>query len=246
VYLRLQEVRNLKKIIFSIKSTLSSYLTTTCIDILTGEHYQPYYQWLEESYESGTLGDTWDQAMTELSQCVTPDKTASLFVKQTKSLHEHGYKETTSMRKAFKNFVSERESRLKDWLLQNYIVEELNSNFEPKTSWEIMNDEKKCKNIAHYLYDLRNLYTHTVIPFQPMESVQRSNSNLPEKYRVKGFFAIFFPPTNKDEPYRRISLPDDKKESDVIRLLVITWIRTHWLQIETDSIVFFNNIGKVE
>lgn len=214
---------------------LSSYLTTTCIDILTGEHYQPYYQWLEEAYKSGTLGDTWDQAITELSKCVTQEKTASMFVKQTKNLHEHGYKETTSMRKAFKDFVSEGESKLKDWLLQNYIVEELNSNFEPKKNWQSLDDEKKCRNIAYYLYDLRNLYTHTVIPFQPMESVQHNNSNLPEKYQVQGFGAIFFPPTSKGEPSRRISLPVDKKESDVIRLLIIIWIRAHWLHIETDS-----------
>jgi len=29
---------------------LSVYLTTTCIDVLTGEHFQPYHQWLKESY----------------------------------------------------------------------------------------------------------------------------------------------------------------------------------------------------
>jgi hypothetical protein len=214
---------------------LSAYLTTTCIDVLTGEHYQPYHQWLEDSYKGEVLGDAWNQAITELSQHLTPDKTASAFVKCTKSLYEDGYKETTSIRKAFKNFVSVRDNWLKNWLLQNYVVEELNSNFEPKKSWQAMSDDEKCRNIAYYLYDLRNLYTHTVIPYQPMEYVQRSNSNLPDNYRVEGPFAIFFPPTSRDEPYRRISLPGDKRESDVVRLLVITWIRMHWLQIVTDS-----------
>lgn len=214
---------------------LSAYLTTTCIDVLTGEQYQPYHQWLEESYKGGVLGDTWNQAITELSQDLTPDKTASVFVKWTKSLYKGGYNETSSIRKAFKNFVGVRDDWLKNWLLQNYIVEELNSNFKSKKNWQVMSDDEKCRNIAHYLYALRNLYTHTVIAYQPMESVQRNNSNLPDKYRVKGFFAIFFPPTSKDEPYRRISLPEDKRESDVIRLLVITWIRMHWLQIATDS-----------
>ena len=81
---------------------------------------------------------------------------------------------------------------MRNWLLQNYIVEELNSNFVPKKSWQVMSDEQKCKNIALYLYALRNLYTHTVIPYQPIDSVQRHNSNLPDQYRVRGYFAIFF------------------------------------------------------
>lgn len=85
-----------------------------------------------------------------------------------------------------------------------------------------MSDDQKCRNIALYLYALRNLYTHTVIPYQPMDSVQRHNSYLPDKYRVRGFFAILFPPDGKEEPYRKVSLDQDERESDVIRLLVIT------------------------
>lgn len=217
---------------------LSAYLTTTCVDVLTGEHYQPYHQWLEEAFKCGVLGDTWNQAITELSQDLTPDKTARAFVKWTKGLHEDGYKETTSIRKAFRDFVSMRDDWLKSWLLQNYVVEEFNSNIGLKKSWHIMSDDEKCRNIAHYLYDLRNLYTHTVIDYQAMETVQRSNSTMPKKYQVKGFFAINFHPTPKDEPYRRILLPEDKRESDMIRLLVITWIRRHWLEITTDSEIF--------
>lgn len=53
----------------------------------------------------------------ELSKNLTADETASAFVKWTKELHENGYKETTSIRKAFKHFVSARESWLKNWLL---------------------------------------------------------------------------------------------------------------------------------
>ena len=214
---------------------LSAYLTTTCIDVLTNEHYQPYHLWLEESHKDGSLGNTWNRAVNELSQSLTPDKTASAFVKWTKDLFNKEYNETTSIRKAFKNFVSARDGWLKNWLLQNYIVEKLNSNFAPKKSWQVMGDEQKCRNIAHYLYDLRNLYTHTVIPYQPLDSVQRNISSIPDKYRPKGFVAIFFPSTNNSETYTRISLPEDKRESDVIRLLIITWIRMHWLEITTDS-----------
>lgn len=215
---------------------LSAYLTTTCIDVLTGEHYQPYYQWLEESYSNGNLdiNNNWDQAITELSQPLMPDKTASAFIKWTKKLYEDGYKETTSIRKAFKNFVSLRDNWLKNWILRNYIVEKLGSDFQPKKSWQDMSDDEKFGNIAHYLYDLRNLYTHTVIPYQPMDTVQRHNANISDKYRVKGYFAIFFPPSN-DDRYRRILLPEDKRESDVIRLLVITWIRLNWLGITSDD-----------
>jgi len=220
---------------------LSAYLTTTCIDVLTGEHYQSYYQWLEKSFNTGSLGNMWNLAVTELSQSLKPDKTASAFLKWTKKLHEDGYKETSSIVKAFGNFVSERDDWLKNWLLQNYIVEELNSNFEPKKSWQVMCDEQKCRNIAHYLYELRNLYTHTVKPYQPMDYVQRNNSVLPDKYRVRGFFAVFFPPASKGKPCRRILLPENKKESDVIRLLVITWIRMHWLGITTDSESFIQD-----
>jgi hypothetical protein len=214
---------------------LSAYLTTTCIDVVTGERYQAYDEWLEESYKADTLGHLWKDAIEELSQSLTPDKTASAFVMWTKELHKKEYKKTTSIRKAFKDFVSAREDWLKNWLLQNYIVEELNSNFEPKKSWKAMSDEQKCRNIALYLYALRNLYTHTVIPYQPMDTVQRHNSSLPDKYRVRGFFTIFFPPDGNEEPYRRISLVQDMRESDVIRLLVITWIREHCLEIKTDD-----------
>lgn len=214
---------------------LSAYLTTTCIDVLTNEHFQDYYQWLKESHEGGVLGDIWRQAFTELSQTVTPDETANAFVKWTEVLHTKGYKETTSIRKAFKNFVSMRDDWLKNWILQNYVVEEVNANIEPKKDWHILSDDDKCRNIARYLYALRNLYTHTVVDYQAMESVQRHNSTLPKKYQVKGFFAILFPSTSKDEPHRRISIPEDKRESDMIRLLVITWIRRHWLEITTDG-----------
>jgi hypothetical protein len=217
---------------------LSTYLTTTCIDVLTNEHFQTYDRWLEESYKGGLLGDTWNQAIAELSKGLTPDKTASAFVKWTKKLHKDGYEEKTSIRRAFKNFVSDRDDWLKNWLLQNYIVEELNSKSKFRKGWQVMSDVEKCRNIAHYLYALRNLYTHRVTDYQAMEYVQRNNSNLPDKYQVKGFFAIIFPSTSKDEPYRRISLPEDKRESDVIRLLVITWIRKHWLQIVTDNDCF--------
>ena len=214
---------------------LSAYLAVTCIDVLTGERYQPYNQWLEKSYKNGTLGDTWNQAITDLFQAQTSEKIASEFVKWTNILYKNDYNEMTSIRKAFMYFVTMSDSWLKHWILQNYIVEEFNSNFELKKSWQALSDEEKCRNIAYYLYSLRNLYTHTVTDFQAMEFVQRSNSNLPDKYRVKGFFAIFFPPTSNDEPFRRISLPEDKRESDMIRLLVITWIRKHWLDITTDN-----------
>ena len=214
---------------------LSAYLTTTCIDVLTGEHYQSYDQWLKESYNSCTLGENWDNAITELSEVTTPAETASAFIKWTITLHNKDYKETTSVRKGFKKFICNTDNWMREWLLQNYIVEELNSNFEPKTKWQEMQDDRKCKNIAHYLYDLRNLYTHTVTSYQPLDQVQRGNNNLPDKYRVRGFVAIFFPPISSDDPYRRVSLPENRRESDVIRLLVITWIRKHWLEITTDN-----------
>jgi len=214
---------------------LSAYLTTTCIDVLTGEHYQPYDQWLKDSYESCTLGENWNSTVTELSKVTTPAETASAFIKWTAKLHKHDYKETMSIRKAFKNFVCKTDTWMKEWLLQNYIVEDLDSNFEPKTKWQEMPDDKKCKSIAHYLYDLRNLYTHTVNSYQPLDQVQRGNNKLPDKYQVKGFVAIFFPPTSSGDPYRRVSLPENRRESDVIRLLVIRWIRKHWLEITADN-----------
>jgi hypothetical protein len=214
---------------------LSAYLTTTCIDVVTGEHYQAYDEWLEESYKAGILDHIWKKVVAELPQTPTSDEIGNIFVKWTKELYKKEYNETTSIRKAFMDFVSAREDWLKNWLLQNYIVEELNSKYEPKKIWEAMSDEEKCRNIALYLYALRNLYTHTVNPYQSMDTVQRHNSRLTDKYSVEGIFAIYFPPEGKKKPYRRISLAQDLRESDVIRFLVITWIRAHWLEIKTDD-----------
>lgn len=115
---------------------LSSYLTTTCIDVLTGERYQPYDQWFENAYNKGTLDDSWKQAISELSQCVNPDDTACKFLELTKDLHKRAYKETMSIRKSFKNFVSERDGGLKKWLLENYIVEEFNDRPRKCLGWK--------------------------------------------------------------------------------------------------------------
>lgn len=214
---------------------LSAYLTTTCIDVLTGEHYQPYHLWLKKAFEEDVLGDIWEKALIELSQVQGFDEIARAFVLLTYKLYEEGYREASSINLAFKNFVSNRDTWLKHWLLENYIVEELNNDFLPKKRWQDMSDDNKCRNIARYLYALRNLYTHSVNPYQPMEFVQRRNSYLPETSRVRGFFTILFPPSNENNIYRRIMIPYDKWESDLIRLLVITWIRLHWLNITTDN-----------
>jgi len=208
---------------------LATYLTTTCIDIATGERFQHYHEWLKEAYESNLLSDSWDKAVGELGEARSASEIEKLFVKWTFDIYKVDYQSKMSIRQAFKEFVWDTPPWFKEWLFKEYIVEYLDFSLKPsEPRWTALADKDKCRRLAFYLYEVRNLYTHTVIPYQPMDFIQRS---FPQS-GVGGYVATIFPPSSKDEKFRSVALPAGVKESDVIRLLVIIWLRKHWLKFE--------------
>lgn len=223
-----------KRVILNQIEKLSMYITTICIDALTNEGYEPYYKWLQKAFRSGNLGVRWSQAITEMRSAQTNQEAGELFVQWTSQFHQKEYIEGMSIRKAFKNFVCCMHDWLKRWLSDLYVIEKTNFSLQPQSpKWTEISCDDKCKRIADYLYDLRNLYTHSASPYNPLNSVQRS---LPD-HGVTGYVATLFHFSPSDKKLISVALPSDVLESDVIRLLIVVWIRKNWLKIEDEECI---------
>ena len=61
--------------------------------------------------------------------------------------------------------------------------------------------------------------------------MQRS---LPD-HGVTGYVATYFHFSPGDKKLISVALPSDVLESDVIRLLIVVWIRKNWLKIEDEE-----------
>ena len=213
---------------------LSMYITTICIDALTNEGYEPYHEWLQKAYRSGNLGVRWSQAITNMRSAKTDQEAGELFVKWTSQFHQKEYRDGMSLRKAFRNFVCCTHDWLKRWLSDLYVIEKTNFSLQPQsTKWTEISCDDKCKRIADYLYDLRNLYTHGASPYNPLNSVQRSLPN----QGVTGYVGTLFHFSPSDKKLISVALPSDVLESDVIRLLIVVWIRKNWLKIEDEECI---------
>ena len=224
--------KNLQAALYQL-DRLVTYLTTTCIDIATGERYQAYHEWLQQAYGVNSLGDNWKAAIEELNEAEGDLEIAELFIKWTSRIYEEDYQEKTSIRRAFKGFVCDMPNWFRKWLFKEYIIEYSDNPFAlRKREWGKLTDEEKCKRIAFYLYDLRNLYTHTVIHYQPMDSTQRFARRT---NGIDGYVSILFPPLSPKGKHRTVILRIGFDESDIVRLLVVAWLRRNWLDIQDDE-----------
>lgn len=223
-----------KRAILNQIEKLSMYISTICIDALTNEGYEPYHEWLQKAHRSGNLGVRWSQAITDMRSAQTDQEAGELFVHWTSQFHQKEYRDGMSIRKAFRNFVCCTHDWLKRWLSDLYVIEKTNSSLQPQSpKWAEISCDDKCKRLVNYLYNLRNLYTHSASLYNPLNSVQQS---LPE-HGVVGYVATSFQFSPSDNKLISVALPSGVLESDVIRLLIVIWIRKNWLKIEDEECI---------
>jgi hypothetical protein len=185
---------------------LTTYLMTTCIDIATGERFQNYKTWLSKNYKALDAEDNWEKAIRALSEATDKAEVAKLFVESTASVYEKNYEPNMSIRRSFVNFICSMDDWFKEWLFNDKYVIQLSSSDifsedfqEPR--WETLDTDGKCERIAHYLYDVRNLYTHTVDYYAPYDtgrfSVSYGNYGVTVSIAASclpGMFASCLPP----------------------------------------------------
>lgn len=212
---------------------LITYLTTTCIDVATGESFQTYEAWLQRSFKSGTLdADTWNSAMQDLSRAEL-DEIPGLFVDLSTRIYRECYEHNQSIRKAFKHFVQDIDDSIKDWLFDDYFIQFGTSLLDIREPlWESLDSLEKAERIAYYLYDLRNRYTHTVAQFHPLNLQERIFGISDDS--MDGYVSTIF--TQSKRPKNRIVfLRTGLYESDVIQFLIVIWLRKNWLDITDDQ-----------
>lgn len=213
---------------------LKLYLTITCIDAITGIGFEQFHEWLNREFKNKSIqnSETWKVAVQNLSNSQTPEQTEKLLRKHIHEIYTHDYLNATSKRRAIKNFVKDSDAWLKDWLCNLYVINYLEQCNAPITTeqWTNMSQDKKSERIAEYLYRTRNLYTHTVVGYEPLNFVQRSAKN-----QIKGYIVILIPSSLSSEKTIQVSLPVDYGETEVIRLLIVCWIRKNWLKINDDE-----------
>lgn len=213
---------------------LKLYLTITCIDAITGIHFEQFHEWLNLEYKNKSIQNSkiWKAAIQDLTDSQESEQTENLLLKHINNIYTHDYLDATSKRRAIKNFVKDSDSWLKDWICNLYLIHYLEqANAQTTTEqWVDMSQDKKSERIAEYLYRTRNLYTHTVIGYEPLNFAQRSSKN-----DINGYIAILLPSSLHSEKTMQISLPIEYGETEVIRLLIIRWMRKNWLKIDDDK-----------
>jgi hypothetical protein len=214
------------------RDRLTTYLTATCIDIAVGQGFQTYNEWLQGVYEADTMGiENCKAAIRDLSQARTEPEVAQLFVKWTNRIYRQDYSPTMSIRQGFIRFICNLDDWFKEWLFDEYIIQ-LSDNaidLKEEKNWETLDAQDKCRRLALYLYDLRNLYTHTTDYYPPMDLGQRIFGHSSGQY-----MSIVFPPTKEEKLHRIVFLRRGLYESDFIRLFVVFWLRKEWLKISDD------------
>lgn len=201
---------------------LSTYLTITCIDALLGEKFEHYDDWLQKNYTK--MPETWEQAFTEFKRVSLIQQFTELFVSWTQKIYSETYL-NFSMHKAFKSFVLNSNEWIKRWLLEKYVIEILDKNFDPiEPKWTALDSEEKSRRIAEHFYELRNRFTHGVSFHDPLDDIQESA----RRDGVVGFVATTI--VGKKNR-RRVALPMELPERDLIQFLIVVWLRNNWLQI---------------
>lgn len=204
---------------------LSTYLTITCIDALLGEKFEHYDDWLRSNYTK--IPEIWEEAFAEFKQFGVIQQFTELFVNWTQKIFSEKYL-NSSMHKAFRSFIYDSNEWIKRWLLEKYVIEILDANFNPvEPKWMSLNPEEKSKRIAEHFYELRNRFTHGVSFHEPLDLIQNSAG----RDGVVGFVAtIIVGKKNR----RMVALPMELPERDIIQFLIIIWLRNKWLKI-TDN-----------
>jgi hypothetical protein len=214
---------------------LTTYLTTTCMDIATGGEYEHYWQWLKKAVESRSI-DNWSSAISALTAAESSSDIAELFIEWTERIYKKDYLDKMGIRRAFKRFVSDMPNWLKKWLAEAYfLVDGDFLSMSQDFKWLRMNDEEKCEQIALYLYDVRNLYTHSVVPRPSMDHEERGRFPWTIGGVRYGFVAFHKGGDIDAKVERSVGLRHAVAESDVVRFLVVAWIRKQWLHIEDDE-----------
>jgi hypothetical protein len=213
---------------------LKLYLTITCIDAITGIAFEQFHDWLNREYKSKSIqnSETWQTAAQELTNSQTSEQTGELLRKHIYEIYSLDYLNATSKRRAIKNFVRNSDPWLKNWLCNLYAIDYLEqfSASSPSKQWANMSEDKKSERIAEYLYRTRNLYTHTVVGYETLNFAQRSAQN-----QIPGYLAILIPASSSSEKIMQVALPVEYGEAEVIRLLIVWWMRKKRLKIDDDK-----------
>jgi len=73
----------------------------------------------------------WKTAFMEFNKTGTIEQFTELFVNWTQKIFSEKYLINSSMHKAFRSFVDDNNEWAKRWLLEKYVIEILDKNFNP-------------------------------------------------------------------------------------------------------------------
>ncbi len=215
---------------------LLAYLTVTCIDVIAqdGENFKPYYDWLRLAILNSNVPIV-NNFLSSLAQTTDDDETKNLLIGSLDPNSESAnltkvYLNEYGITRGFKRVLWDLDEWLKRWLAESFIVvpdDFFNPSVQDK--WNDLDQQGRFRKICDYLYRLRNVFTHSVNPMPPLENRGTFITNFEErKYRFVSRFI-------EDDLELHIGLKFELRQSDVIQLIVVNYLRKHWLQIEDNE-----------
>lgn len=207
----------------------AAYLTATCIDVIAGKSFKKYLNWLMDKTKGQAENVFGRSCKLPLS---TIDEAETFITEISASLYDE-YENESSIGRNFRRLIMGNYDWLTNWLIKSYIIEKgdifLKLVDVDNCSWVKLSSERKIRQIAEYIYNLRNRFTHTV---DSHPSLERGGIVSIPIFGEKYTFNSFYEDGNLNKPIEMsVGLTAGYAESDVIRLIVTVELRK-WLGFE--------------
>lgn len=75
---------------------------------------------------------------------------------------------------------------------KHYDIPEFNVASKERSKWELLTSEKKLTQIAEALYAIRNLYTHSLVPYTSVQDKVPSNEQIEDGFQNRGDTVFVF------------------------------------------------------
>lgn len=144
----------------------------------------------------------------------------------------HHYYEEEGVRRSFKKALHALDDWLKSWLSETYFIAK-EGILEPGAIryWSELPSDERFVKIVNYVFDIRNVYTHTV-EYRPTREDNWGTLGLTIEGTKYRFQAIR---DDGGDPVFDVGIREGFAETDILNLLVIAYVRKKWLCLHDDE-----------